>query len=162
MKIRPLSPWFLALGAFAMLPIIQGCGSMSFASETARNRQIALTGLMAIDTAQTVTIARSPECLYEANPVAAAVFGSKTPSPERVLITNALYVTGHWALASYLDRRAEAGVDLSVDAAADLARQKRWKRLRGIYQFVTAIGHGAAVVNNEARGIRPFSSFRCN
>lgn len=156
MKTR--SPWLLLAAAYCTLPVMVGCAG--FATESSRNRQIALTGLMALDTAQTVTIARSP-CLHEANPIAAAVFGSDRPTPERVLLTNAVYITGHWLLGSYLDRQAERPVDLSITAEQDLARRNTWRTLRGIYQFVTALGHGVAVVRNQAKGIRPFSSFEC-
>jgi hypothetical protein len=167
-NLRP--EWTLCAGAYALIAgaLLAGCVStgsdrsaFEFASASARNTQVALTSLIALDTAQTVTIARSPECLFEANPVAAAAFGSRTPDPARVLITNTLYLTGHWLLASYLDRMAEAPIDLSIPADEDIARHKRWRLLRRVYQLATAIGHGAAVINNEAKGIRPFSSFDC-
>lgn len=161
------TPWALALGAFALLPLI-GCvstggdaGALEFASKQARNRQLGLTALMAVDTAQTVTIGRSSECLFEANPIAAAVFGTHTPSPERVLITNAIYITGHWLLASYLDRKAEAPPDLSVDLDTDLARKSRWSFARALYQLMTFAGHGLAVASNASKGIKPFSSYEC-
>lgn len=136
---------------------VTGC---TFTTTGARTTQLALTGLMAVDTAQTVTIARSP-CLFEANPLAAAVFGSKRPSPETVLLTNAVYIAGHWALGSYLDRKANQPVDFSIEAPADIARKAKWRRLQRVYQWVTALGHGAAVAGNQAKGIRPFSTFDC-
>jgi hypothetical protein len=136
-------------------------GAFEFASTSARNTQIALTALIALDTAQTVTIGRSPECLFESDPVAAAVFGSRTPSPRRVLITNTLYITAHWLVGSYLDRKANAPVDLSISTEEDLHRHERWRFLRGAYQLLTGLGHGYAVARNFKKGIEPFSSFDC-
>ena len=140
--------------------VIAALSACTFTTPAARNTQLALTGLIAVDTAQTVTIARSP-CLFERNPAAAAIFGSKHPSESRVLATNVVYIAGHWALGSYLDRKANQPVDLSIAAEADIAGKRKWRRLQRVYQWATALGHGAAVVNNEARGIRPFSKFDC-
>jgi hypothetical protein len=135
-------------------------GCMSFSTEVARNTQLGLTALMAVDTAQTVTIGRSA-CLREANPIAAAVFGTDMPSPQRVLVTNALYMGAHWLLGSFLDRKAHAPVDLSIDAVEDIARRERWQRLQKVYWVATGIGHGFAVASNTRKGIHPFSSFDC-
>lgn len=146
--------------AVAIVLAALALSACTFTTPAARNTQLALTGLMAADTAQTVTIARS-SCLFEANPVAAAVFGSKRPSPQTVLLTNVAYIAGHWALGSYLDRRANQPVDFSIESDADIARKAKWRRLQRVYQWVTALGHGAAVINNEKRGIRPFSKFDC-
>lgn len=169
MRVRIGPEWKLCATAYALLGAValSGCvtsnpGIGEFATAKARNTQIALTGLMALDTAQTVTIGRSSECLFEANPVAAAVFGSRTPSPQTVLITNTLYIAGHWLLGSYLDRNAERGVDFSIDAEADVARRKRFSTMRSIYQWATGIGHGIAVASNASRGIKPFSTYNCN
>lgn len=157
------SPWLLMAGAWACLgaAALTGCASTGFATDSGRNRQIGLTGLMAVDTAQTVTIGRSSDCLYEANPIAAAVFGSATPSPQRVLLTNTVYIAAHWLLGSYLDRKANPSVDFSVSAEQDIARANRWKTAQRVYQIATFVGHGAAVMNNEARRIKPFSSYEC-
>jgi hypothetical protein len=78
-----------------------------------------------------------------------------------VLITNAAYIAGHWMLGAYLDRKAEAPVDFTVTAEADVARKERFRFLRTLYQFATVFGHGLAVTGNEARGIKPFSSYEC-
>lgn len=171
MRIRIRPEWKLCAAAYAVIGAVAlaGCvaspdtkpDAFDFVTVEARNKQLGLTALIGLDTAQTVTIGRSAECLYEANPVAAAVFGSATPSPQRVLISNAIYIGAHWLLGSFLDRKASAPIDLSISAEEDLARHKRWHTAQRVYQFATAIGHGGAVINNEARGIRPFSSYDC-
>ena|SRR5688572_24944052 len=157
------------VGCSAALAALSGCvntspdgpGAMEFATPQARNRQLALTGLMALDTAQTVTIGRSPECLSEGNQVAVYAFGSRTPSPQRVLLTNAAYIASHWALGSYLDRKAESSIDLSLTAEADIARLERWRFMRRLYQFASFFGHGFAVARNARKGIAPFSNYNC-
>lgn len=155
--------WIICLLAYAtaicLALILGGCGSMQFASASARNTQIGMTALMAVDTAQTVTIAKNPMYLYEGNPLAAKIYGTETPSPKQVVLTNAVYMTGHWMLGSYLDRNAERSVDLSLTAEEDLARKKRFRIMRAIYQGLTILGHGAAVGNNYNQGIRPFASY---
>jgi hypothetical protein len=163
-----LARFGLLLGCIGSLAIMAGCvstpdraGAFDFARPEGRNAQLALTGLMAIDTAQTVTIGRSPDCLREGNPLASAVFGTDRPSPERVLLTNAVYMTGHWLLGAYLDRKANAPIDLSVSAEADIAKRERFRWLKKIYHFATGLGHGVAVARNQAIGIKPFSTFEC-
>ncbi len=146
--------------AIFLMIALTGCSSLGFVSRQSLDKQIGLTALMLADTAQTVTIARS-SCLYEANPIAAGVFGSEHPSPQRVLLINAVYIAAHWAAGSWLDRKAESPVDLSVDAITDVRRRQRWRVLRSTYQWATLIGHGAAVTSNAANGIKPFSSYHC-
>jgi hypothetical protein len=157
------SPWLLMAGAYSCLGALAltGCAAARFETEAGRNKQLGMTALMALDTAQTVTIAREPGCLYEANPIAAGVFGSRNPSPQRVLLTNAAYIAGHWMVGAYLDRQAEAPIDLAIDAKEDIARRERYRFLRSLYQFFTVFGHGAAVASNQFKGIRPFGSYEC-
>ncbi len=107
--------------------------------------QLGRTALMLYDTAQTVTIARNPDCLREANPL--AFFGNEHPSEREVLLFNAAYIVGHWLLARKLDELA--------------SQSTGWARARRVYQVLTFAGHGAAVANNVALGIRPFSNYSC-
>lgn len=148
------------MNRLALIGAVVSLTGCTFTTPAARNTQLALTGLMALDTAQTVTIARSP-CLFERNPVAAAVFGSKRPREQTVLATGVLYIAGHWAFAGYLDRKANQSVDFSIDAEDDVARKAKWRRLQRLYQWATALGHGIAIANNVDKNIRPFSTFNC-
>lgn len=131
------------------------CGCASFENSTNRNIQIGLTGLMAVDTAQTVQIAKNPDCLYEANPIAAKLFGSEHPSPERVIGTNIIVIAAHWMLGGFLDRKANAPINLDVDALEDIKSRNRWKAAQRTYQIATFVGHGGAVANNFNHGISP-------
>ncbi len=151
--------WRLMGAAYACLGALALSGCAGFASSEGRNAQLALTGLMLADTAQTVTIARSPDCLREVNPLAYA--GDKHPSPRKVLFTNALYIVGHWMLGSYLDRKANAPVDVNISVEQDMAQRDRARFLRRVYWVATGIGHGAAVASNARKGINPFSSYSC-
>lgn len=167
-RLRP--EWTLCGCAYALIAGVlmstTGCvstspGAFQFATAQARNKQLGLTAVMSLDTAQTVTIARNADCLKEANPVAVALYGSDAPSPQRVLLTNAVYMTAHWAVGSWLDRRANQPIDLSIDAQADVDRRNRWRIVRGLYQALTFIGHGAAVATNAERGIKPAGNYSC-
>lgn len=168
MKIRPewklMAAAYVCLGSMALMGCVatpDRTGRMDFATSSARNAQLALTGLMALDTAQTASFSKSNGCIREGNPVASAVFGTDQPSAQRVLVTNAVYISGHWLLGSYLDRKASAPIDLSLTAQEDMAKRKRWQTLRTVYQLVTGLGHGVAVARNTALGIKPFSSVEC-
>lgn len=155
------SPWLLMAGAWGCLGALAltGCAAARFQTDSGRNKQLGLTSLMALDTSQTVTIGRSPDCLHEANPL--AFFGDQHPSAQEVLITGAVYGTAHWLLGAYLDRRANAPIDLSMSVEADMKRRSRWKWIQRSYQVLTGLGHGVAVANNMKLGIRPFSTFEC-
>ncbi|HYC01583.1 MAG TPA: hypothetical protein VEC57_20800 [Candidatus Limnocylindrales bacterium] len=120
---------------------------LGFKTEGGRNMQVFMTGLMLLDTAQTVTIAGAPDCLREGNNLASLAFGSDQPSHTTVLLTNALYIAGHWALGTWLDHKAQ--------------RSERWSLARRAYQVLTIVGHGWAIKENHRLGIRPFSQYDC-
>jgi hypothetical protein len=128
------------------MPAEKEPAAFEFATTGARNVQLGITALILVDMAQTLTIARSQDCLEEGNPLAAAFIG-KYPQPARVVAVNALAIVGHWALGSYLDRKARVS--------------DRWAIAQRVYQALTIGGHGAAVANNVSKGIRPFSSYSC-
>ncbi len=128
------------------MPDTKEPAAFEFATSPARNVQLGITALILVDMAQTLTIARSQDCLHEGNPLAAAFIG-KYPEPARVVAVNALAIVGHWALGSYLDRKARVS--------------DRWAVAQRVYQALTLAGHGAAVANNISKGIKPFSSYSC-
>jgi hypothetical protein len=134
---------FELLAIFTILVIVlvgtSGCAGMQRES---RDTEIGWQVLHAIDTAQTVTIARSPTCLHEANALAAILYGTRNPSVKRVLWTNAAGAVLHWQVAGWVDRRGP-----------------EW--LRNTYVNVSLIGTGLAVGNNMVRGVRPFSKATC-
>lgn len=132
-----------------------GCAPMQFATTGGRNAELSWQAIHLIDTAQTITIARSPNCLYERDPVAAAVYGSKNPSVGRVVITNAAMGALHWAAGSWLDRHAEYALHRDTGSAG------AWYIARGGYYALSLLGSGAAVVGNVRLGVRPLARVRC-
>lgn len=128
---------------------------MQFATSGARNAEMVWQGIHLVDTAQTVTIARSAPCLYEANPLASAVYGSKHPSVARVVTTNAAMGALHWTVGSWLDRRTEHALQREAGSVG------AWYVLRGAFYVVSIAGSGGAVAGNVRLGVRPLSRVRC-
>lgn len=144
----------LLSGCAAIMPV----GSLperTYATKAAHRAELAWLTLHAVDTAQTVTIARSPDCLREANPLASAVYGSDHPSPQRVLLTNVALGWAHYELGGWLDRNTERAF------VEDSGARGGWYVARGAYYAVSFLGTGLAVSNNASQGIRPFSRVEC-
>jgi hypothetical protein len=93
--------------------------------------------LHAVDAAQTIHIARAPECFYEKAPLTRAIVG-KHPGEAEV----AAIMVGYSLLHQYLTDRLEG----------------RWLRT---YQVVSFINTARNVANNHRIGLRPFGS-GCN
>jgi hypothetical protein len=145
---------------FVALAFLAGCASTApsfrFANSTTRNAELTWLALHAVDTAQTITIARSPGCLYEASPLAQMVYGTKHPSVSRVLFTNTGMAILHWHMGSMLDRHAEAALTDEDNGNAGL-----WWMARGAYYAASFMGTGSAVVGNVRLGVKPLSKARC-
>lgn len=114
--------------------LLTGCASNDWRDPSIRNRQITNTIVMALDTAQTVHIAREPDCYYERNPLL-----GKHPSVTRVITSGVLYSAGSWAAARWLDK---AG----------------WFKTAKVLQYMQLGAHGLAIGNNASRGLEPFGS----
>lgn len=136
-----------------LLLLLSGC--TTYATRDARNAEYAWLALDAVDTAQTVTIARSPECLYEADPLAVFVYGTEHPSTGRVLMTNAVLAYGHYQLGGWIDRHTERAF------AQESPARGGWYVTRAAFYVVSFLSTGIAVTNNAAMGIHPFSRVRC-
>lgn len=110
--------------------------------------------LDAVDTMQTVQIARNPTCFREANPVAATMYGSEHPSARTVAVTNVVLALVHSSVSRWFDdgvARAQARHDDSVGP---------WYVGRIAWHTVSILGTGAAVAGNFSKGIGPTSA-RC-
>ncbi len=134
--------------------VLTGCAT-GFATTGARNAEFSWLALHAIDTAQTMTIARSPSCFYEANPLASAVYGTKHPSVKRVVITNTATGLLHWQAGAWLDRRTEYAFkhETGSEGALYVARLS--------YYALSIMGTGTAVLGNVRLGIKPNSRKEC-
>lgn len=142
--------------AILLVLLLSGCASHSgFANPEARRVEIAWQTLAAYDTAQTVTIARSPTCFRESNKLASAIYGSDNPSPQRVLATNAALAWAHWELGAWLDRRTQAAID------SDNPNRGLYYVGRTAFYVTSFLGSGIAVGNNVSLGIKPFSRRVC-
>lgn len=139
--------------ALVLLMTCTGCATMP-TDPGSRKAEAAWQLLDAIDTAQTVQIARNPTCFREANPAAAFLYGSDQPKPQRVLVTNLALMLVHSSVSRWFDdgyARAVASEDGSPGP---------WAVGRIAWHAVSILGTGAAVSNNFSRGIGPTSA-RC-
>lgn len=120
-----------------MLCLLSGC-----ATNTAPSAEYAWQGLAFVDTLQTATIARSPACLYEADSIAAWVYGTPHPSESRVLLTNGALAALHYAVAGWLARH-------------------EWHITLRVFEAVSIAYSGQAVVHNIRMGITPAAGDLC-
>lgn len=110
--------------------------------------------LHAVDTMQTVQIARRPECYRESNPFASAVYGSDTPSESRVLVTNVALAFVHSAVSRWFDD------NVAASQLADDGNVGGWYVGRIAWHTVSLLGTGGAVIGNFSIGLTPTSA-RC-
>jgi hypothetical protein len=102
--------------------------------------------LASVDTVQTMHIRKGTSCDHEADPIAAALYGSKYPKPGRVLLTNLALMTVHTMVASWLDDKVEQH---KADDSAGL-----WYVGRIGFHAVSIVAEGSAVASNASRGCR--------
>jgi hypothetical protein len=132
-----------------------GCSVLGYATPEARNAELGWQALHLVDTAQTVTIARSPACLHEANPLARAVYGTAHPSVRRVVLTNTAGAVLHWTAGSWLDRATERSF------ASEGPNRGALYVARLAYYGLSFLGSGTAVVGNMRLGIKPLTRAEC-
>lgn len=131
-------------------------GCSTYTNSHTRNAELTWLVVHAIDTAQTVTIARSPECLWEDAPLARMVYGTKHPSVERVLVTNTAMAWAHWQLGAWLDSHTQSATADEGNNNAAL-----WHIGRFGFYALSFAGSGTAVIGNVRLGIKPLSRARC-
>lgn len=100
----------------------------------------------AVDTAQTMGIKKGTSCDHEADPVAAALYGSKYPKPGRVLVTNLVMMTGHAMVTSWLDDK------VAEHDQADDGSVGPWYVGRIIWHALSLGATGASVISNHDKG----------
>ncbi len=140
---------WLMLTATVIFFGIAGCAAlpMPLQPETQNNSNYAegaFIVLAGVDTAQSMHIRKGTSCDHEADPLAAALYGSKYPKPGRVLLTNLALITVHTMVASWLDDKVEAH---TKDNSAGL-----WYTGRVGFHVVSLVLEGSAVINNRSRG----------
>jgi hypothetical protein len=139
---------------------LSGCSTLElvapYQNETTRNVERTWLVLHAIDTAQTVTIARSPNCLREADPMAVKIYGSDHPSEGRVIATNVLLGYAHYRIGGWIDKKTEESI---LDPKSE--HSGVWKATRIAWHGIAILYSGMAVSNNMSLGIKPFSTYNC-
>lgn len=144
--------WFIVTLLLALTAVLGGCAAlpMPLQPQTENNSNMAegtFIVLAAVDTVQTMHIRQGTSCDHEADPVAAALYGSRYPKPGRVLVTNLALITVHTMLASWLDDKVEQ--HKADDSAGP------WYVGRIAFHAVSIVAEGSSVISNHSRGCRP-------
>jgi hypothetical protein len=134
-----------------------GCSLITpYENNAARDSEYTWLGMDALDTAQTITIARSPSCLRESDHVASWLYGSDTPTPARVIGTNVALAYAHYEIGAWIDRHTEAA---AIDP--DDENYPTWYLFRSAWEGFALIGTGFAVLHNAQARVGPFSEVHC-
>lgn len=142
--------WLVVTLLLALTAVLGGCAAlpMPLQPQTENNSNMAegtFIVLAAVDTVQTMHIRQGTSCDHEADPAAAALYGSRYPKPGRVLVTNLALITVHTMLASWLDDKVAAGGD----------NVGLWYTGRIAFHAVSIVAEGSSVINNHVRGCKP-------
>lgn len=128
-----------------------GCALVApYENGTVRTMEYTWLGMHAVDTYQTVQIARNPHCMREANPLAEAVYGTDHPSPSRVIATNVGLGYLHYRIGGWIDARTERAA-----ADPDDTSYGGWYLFRAAWHGVALIGTGYAVLHNATTDYCP-------
>lgn len=146
-----------AVGLFMLLILLiavacSGCAALPMPLQPVNeqyNSNYAEGGFMVLataDTLQTMHIRRGTSCDHEADPFAAALYGSKYPKPGRVLLTNLALITVHSMVTSWLDDK------VAEHAQANDGSVGPWYVGRLGWHGLSLLVEGSAVVSNRAHG----------
>jgi hypothetical protein len=146
----PFKPYGYIAILLILLGLFSGCAALPMPLQPVNQQynsnmaEGAFIVLAATDTLQTMHIRKGTSCDHEADPVAAALYGSKYPKPGRVLLTNLVLITVHTMITSWLD-----------DKVAEHAHDEGagpWYVSRVVWHGASILVEGAAVINNRSRG----------
>lgn len=127
----------------AVLPVPLSPANEQYNSNTAEGAWLVLD---AVDTYQTMHIRKGTSCDHEADPFAAALYGSKYPKPGRVLATNLVLALGHTMVTSWLDDEVAKHEMLNDDSVGP------WYVGRIVWHVTSIIATGSSVLNNKRLG----------
>lgn len=125
--------------------LLTGCAALPPDSKLP---EAAYQALHAVDFAQTVQIARSPDCYHESDPLTKRLIG-EYPTEGQVRAAWALTSALHLAITGWLDREVDA------------TDSKAWRIARGAWHVVTIADAGREVVHNHSLGLKPFGGNAC-
>lgn len=139
--------FLIALAILLMAACCTGCATLESSSTKA---EAVWQGLNALDTAQTVNIARRPDCFSEVDPLTSTLIGKK-PDTAEVLAVGLAYAWAHDRVSGWLDRKVESAVvnDRNVGG---------WYVGRFLWHAVGLVGKAHTVNNNHRIGMRPFGA----
>lgn len=124
--------------------------SMQPTNEDSARAEGAWLVLDAVDTLQTVQLAKHPACYREDDKAAVWLYGSEHPAAARVALTNVVLAISHTMVTAWLDDR--------VDAARDTDSYGPWVVTRFVWHAISLGASGAAVANNFSKGLTPTSA----
>lgn len=141
----------LQFAAIAAMLFLAGCAALPMplqprGENNSNMAEGAFLVLAATDTVQTMHIRKGTSCDHEADPMAAALYGSRYPKPGRVLLTNLALMTVHTMVASWLDDEVES--HKTADSAG------LWYTGRLAFHAISIVAEGSAVVSNASRGCK--------
>jgi len=140
--------WAYAASVLLFVCCLPGCAEFPREQGT-RRLETTWLALDAVDTAQTMQIAKHPECYSERDPLARAMYGTDHPTPQRVLVTNVLLGLLHPVVSRWLDDGYENADDDTVAL---------WAIGRGGWHAFSLLGTGTAVLGNFSIGLTPTSA----
>lgn len=117
--------------------------------------ELSWLALDAIDTMQTVQIARHPKCYRETDKVASRMYGSDHPDVGKVVAINLALAFGHTVVTSWLDDKV-AEHEMKNDGSVG-----SWYVGRIVWHAVGILGTGAAVAGNFGIGLTPMGAHGC-
>lgn len=106
--------------------------------------------LDAVDTMQTARIAREPSKYYEADPIAAAIYGSKHPKEGVVIGVNVGLAFAHTLVASWLDDKVAEHEEADPNGSLG-----GWYVARIAFHVLSLGYSGEAVIHNYSIGLKP-------
>lgn len=129
----------------AIMAALGGCAALPMpfqpvAQDNSNKAEGAWLVLDAVDTLQTVQIAKHHNCFRESDPLAAWIYGSKYPNAGRVVLTNIVLATAHTMVTSWLDDKVATG---SIG----------WYRARVAWHTGSLLYSGVAVAHNMQQGL---------
>ena len=116
--------------------------------------EYAWQGLHAVDTYQTMQIARNPQCFEEADPLTRTLIGSH-PSEAEVAAVMIAYSIGHAYVSGWLRERTEDAFERETPARGG------WYVARAVWTVGGLLAKGAVVAHNNSIGLGPVNREDC-
>lgn len=140
-----------------LLMMLAGCEALPLTNPYSKAAETTWLAEDLVDTLQTVQIAKHPNCYYEADGIAASLYGSDHPSVGKVVGFNFLLAIAHVGVSAWLDYEVDKHLQMDM-ATPGLDSVGPWYVGRIAFHTVSLGGTGYAVLNNFSHSITPFKS----